>query len=628
MQLESDIAEGQAAAPATVRWCRWTELARVAGEGQKPSETALCWINALWEREAPPEEWCGEWLHWERLNARAETSISCVPVGSIAQARLACAELTAFGCSSESMTDTAGISKRLALIEAREGQLPIRAVWLANVSSARLLGGDSLGLARSRDRLLARLGHDGPAIDLDAPTFLRFHGGLDGDRYRAVREWLFHVRDPIQKWIGKMATGQRLEFAGLDPDPRATGAYADAMLAWGLSRVGERGKAQELLERSGAILRRTAGPGADPLVHRELWERFRERIESAQLGRTTRQDSSFSTPLLDYRAEYSRTKLPAHSTILAPANALLPFGELELADFLGSDPLGERMRSFRKRPTADAARELWRGAKLDPTAETLPRTAVILAENLSELDEATALEIVAALPRAIDLLPESLRRTAPGDGDRRPAILRWSRRGLDSALRLILKFNGSDSLETLSTALLESHRNGDGIWPALLPSHSGEIYAAFRKLGRTDLMKTWLVELGEHPAGLFALGREDRAWAMLDSAREELFVRGINDVRDRTKAAFAYVEALALAPPRLALGRLEELFQRLDRISTDGATAQYYALKPLELIDRAIAAVVTDEFGLGPKVRRWLDDDEFLIRQRIGRDALAAMTGA
>ena len=67
--------------------------------------------------------------------------------------------------------------------------------------------------------------------------------------------------------------------------------------------------------------------------------------------------------------------------------------------------------------------------------------------------------------------------------------------------------------------LLKSLRNGDGIWPALLPSHLGPIYAAFRKLGRTDLMKTWLAELGDHPAGLFALGREDRAWAMLDVSR-------------------------------------------------------------------------------------------------------------
>jgi hypothetical protein len=29
---------------------------------------------------------------------------------------------------------------------------------------------------------------------------------------------------------------------------------------------------------------------------------------------------------------------------------------------------------------------------------------------------------------------------------------------------------------------------------------------------------------------------------------------------------------------------------------------------------------VTDDFSLGPAVRGWLDDDEFLIRRRIHRD--------
>ena len=61
------------------------------------------------------------------------------------------------------------------------------------------------------------------------------------------------------------------------------------------------------------------------------------------------------------------------------------------------------------------------------------------------------------------------------------------------------------------------------------------------------------------------------------------------------------------------------------RVTTAGATARYFALTPLELLDRAVSAVVTDEFNLGPAVRRWLDDDEFLIRRRIARDLDAAL---
>jgi hypothetical protein len=48
-------------------------------------------------------------------------------------------------------------------------------------------------------------------------------------------------------------------------------------------------------------------------------------------------------------------------------------------------------------------------------------------------------------------------------------------------------------------------------------------------------------------------------------------------------------------------------------------------LHPLRLIDTVVRAVVTDEFTLGPAVRSWLDEDEFLIRQRIHHDMRASL---
>ena len=102
-------------------------------------------------------------------------------------------------------------------------------------------------------------------------------------------------------------------------------------------------------------------------------------------------------------------------------------------------------------------------------------------------------------------------------------------------------------------------------------------------------------------------------------------MKSIGDDRERTSVAIAYATALAHAPPRIALGRLEELFLRLDMVSTAGATNRYYTLKPLHLIDTVIRAVVSDDFSLGPGVRGWLDDDEFLIRLRVTRELQAAL---
>jgi hypothetical protein len=60
-------------------------------------------------------------------------------------------------------------------------------------------------------------------------------------------------------------------------------------------------------------------------------------------------------------------------------------------------------------------------------------------------------------------------------------------------------------------------------------------------------------------------------------------------------------------------------------VTTHGATNRYFTLKPLELIDTVVRAVVSDDFALGPGVRGWLDDDEYLIRRRITRDLEAAL---
>ncbi|HXD89044.1 MAG TPA: hypothetical protein VN641_21310 [Urbifossiella sp.] len=41
-----------------------------------------------------------------------------------------------------------------------------------------------------------------------------------------------------------------------------------------------------------------------------------------------------------------------------------------------------------------------------------------------------------------------------------------------------------------------------------------------------------------------------------------------------------------------------------------------------------VRSVVTEDFALGPAVRGWLDDDEFLIRRRIHRDMATVLSDA
>ena len=119
--------------------------------------------------------------------------------------------------------------------------------------------------------------------------------------------------------------------------------------------------------------------------------------------------------------------------------------------------------------------------------------------------------------------------------------------------------------------------------------------------------------------GWFVAGDEETGNRVLNAAREALFYAGPTDVQPRTAVALAYAEALGFAPAGIALGRLEELFQRLDRVTVHSSSNCYFTLQPLRLIDTVVRAVVTDEFTLSGGVRAWLDGDEFLIRGRIHR---------
>ena len=75
-------------------------------------------------------------------------------------------------------------------------------------------------------------------------------------------------------------------------------------------------------------------------------------------------------------------------------------------------------------------------------------------------------------------------------------------------------------------------------------------------------------------------------------------------------------------PSETGLARITELFQRMEKhkINNTFTTAQYYSRFHLNLVEDVIRAVVSDDFALGPGGRKWLDDDEYIVRRRIHAD--------
>ncbi|OWK35052.1 hypothetical protein FRUB_09894 [Fimbriiglobus ruber] len=626
----------------------WVELAEVYSAVGYPADAAVCWLNAVWDSDPPPVPWVDNWLRAEAKTARVakggrepEVVFRAAPV---AAARVAAAHLVwAAGQPTQPAETVAHLPRFLALLGEYGAEIPARALWLARIAAARLSDGDALGLARCRDQVFRRLVEKGPGLDLDAPSFLRFRGGIGGDRFVTARDWLARAREPVHRWIARFAHTGRLQWAGIDAETECTTAYADLLFAWGLSKLGDRSRSREMEASAGAVLSRVGGPSADPMVHRVLRAAFADRIAAAQDGRPDRPglplDAAADLLRLDDLGRYAVEKLRAHCRILEPVDLINPYRNRDLGGFLGSDALGERLARVLARPDLapdpGEIRGLLADAAADPTASTLPRVVFVLVETAPRLDPQVSADVLPLVPRAIELTPEWV-RVAVQTTDPAAVTKRFGARMMTAACHVAVLAHLPDSFRRAADAVLIACDTPGSSSVRAVEQVAGPFFRCLRRLGLHSHASELLGRLdeGNSPGprelglavGWFAAGNEDAGNRTLNAARDRLFVSGVPDDRERTALALAYAVATGHAPPRIALGRLEELFLRLDIISAHGATNRYFTLKPLELIDTVIRAVVSDDFCLGPGVRGWLDDDEFLIRRRVTRD-LAAVLG-
>jgi hypothetical protein len=276
----------------------------------------------------------------------------------------------------------------------------------------------------------------------------------------------------------------------------------------------------------------------------------------------------------------------------------------------------------------------------EPSPGTVPRVALTLLDLAPHLEESLIPGVLALLPPALDWMEAAVHAGPWPEDERGDRVPRYLARLLEAGFAAAAWFGQWSAVAPTVGYLSRRVAAGQHDLRRALELAAGSVFRSLRKLGfRAEaeaLLRATDPGHGAAPGdrfppsrlglavGWFAVGDEDAGNRILNEARERLFLAGSDD-RERTEMAIAYAEALGFAPPGIALGRLEEIFQRLDRVIVKGSTNRYFTLKPLELIDAVVRSVVTDDFALGPAVRGWLDDDEFLIRRRIHRDLSAVL---
>jgi hypothetical protein len=688
------------------RQALWPEMAALNARLDSADDAGVCWMNALWAggeaRTAPA-------LAWFRAEAQAvpmrneagwpkghtwATAAALAPRGaavdgasldlllklaepSPADARALAAYVFWAGCRKE---PPEGLVTRLGQIahflETHDRLIPVRAVWLASLGLHRLAGGDALGLARARDRLLERLFRGGLRPEQDLASFLRFSGPAGNQRLRAVRQWLAELAEKAQRWAETTSRDTSI-YAPKKGHQSKTPGYVDLTFAFGMARLGEIDASNRFLERARASL---AGSGP---ATQFLFDAYCYRIQQAQQAQPPKgplpaeQSQILKGIYEEYHKNsganrdgerhtnsgirrdgtevwYTIDKLRSESAILEPDQRLEPYRQ--------THPAGnERERTILELPDVIDAAEVVatvRGllqsipANEDPFEDRVRVLRAALNQS-PRVGEEFALEMLALAPAAFDALPPPVHKA---DFERRA-------RFLERALYAAARFDQTASIQQIVARfarLLDPTPTAEALGE-LVPVVSQSL-RSLRKFGMTREMDDLLQRMaqavlkGHGPASLTAevavaqpeilqallylaggwyyLGKQGDADSVVELARTVLLTPppqvppsqlalGGHKPLKRVALACAYASALSQAPVDVAQRRFEELFEHLKAVDAWTTAGAEYSVYPLKIIEAVTLAIVSDDFTVGPAVRRWLDEDEHLVRRRIHQDVRA-----
>ena len=550
-----------------------------------------------------------------------------------------------------------------AYLEKHERTLPIRAVWLAGHRLSQLAGADVLGLARLRDRLLERLLEEGLSPERDLPGFLRFAGLRDSERLRVVRDKALDLHQAVRRWTANVPVNL---------------PFVDLYFAFVLAKLGEATPARRLLDDARRVMDVPPPAGwADPrqldafvraLAWNALYKAFHYRVEEALAGR---QHGGPSPPeVLDafeellnkgkagpsnnpfLRADYVVTRLREQSHLLEPQERLDPYSHFTK----DGDALRKEVAQVQalRDPArfAERVRRLYRdgvpGIPLKDAQFFLLHRVLPLSTRAGE---AFTVELLRLVPAALATGTVGPPGQEPADFPRQQGQL------LERALFLAAHFDRGDLVQQLVGLFVEMvrTRKDDDARYRLVNVVAGQCLRSLRKLGLRDEIdrllgqvqglilkgqsvaelrrrhaaqpEAWgnvLQSLTNLAAGWMSFGLLDQAAPVLDEARAELLAPSGSrlDAKFYVPLCRAYVAALGQGPSEVGFLRIAELFQKMDprKITNTSTTASIYSRLHLNIAEDVVLAVLSDEFTLGAAGRRWLDDDEYLVRRRIHVD--------
>jgi hypothetical protein len=652
-ELENEFLAVQGPLDAPERQGLWPQLAQYNALDGRELEAAICWTNAFWELPEVPAEGAFAWLKSEDKAARKLPSMDQFDAAMAdrdqsPQAVRTFVARVVHTCRQSPVPE--GFLKRLPKIreylDRHEGVLGVRAAWLAWWHIARVGGQtDVLALARVRDRLLQRLLSEGLNKERDLPYFLRTAGEKNNDRMRMVRDRALKVHKLVEKW-----------HAG--EDVKVNKPYVDLMFAFGLAKLGEVTAARDLTESARVKLLEPVGPKGKPdPAHEFLWKAFAWRIENAIQGKPhtgplpdemlSRLESIDDGRNNQASKRYVVERMMQSYWILEPHERVEAYARWRKFQ-------SELQNTLQNLPNIKDPNQLQATIRKTLKDCRSPEDRLLAYAELMAVAPRTGEEFAADLIRQSITVLEATRKVA-GPPEHLATLAEFHRKLLERSLFLAAHYDRPELAQALFEQFLDLARSRrEDARYQIISEVARECLRSLRKLGLKDEINdflrhaTELVVQGKSltqlrdsarnrwPEMLMSLlaltegwlffGVANEATPVLDEARRTIFENSNAPKNQQmtlhllTRLVQAYISALGQGPVDEALDRIQELFVKLQKIPIGFTTASHFSRLHLNIVEEVIRSLISDNIAMGDQARRWLDDDEFLVRRRIHGD--------
>lgn len=583
----------------------WRTMAELHTQIGNLRDAPLCWTRVLWE--ASDDDFASVASLWLAAEAKLAKALGKHSV-STKQLRLAIATWVD-AAATEKKLDSKLRARIQTLLEEQSSNLDVRSIWLARTAMARSSGGDRLLLARERDSLLRRL-RNGLSIEKDVPTFLRFAGGSGADTV-AVQQ----LRNNLEA-LWEHYQGCNRKRSVVEAPEEKTGALVGLEFAFGFATLGMLDRARSLRD---ACLKSLST--SDEIEH-FLARAYSARVDQALDGlpRATPLPPTIAATLnaLPKLDRYKVDRLRSVSTILEPQERLDPMQAFQR----GGDSRGEEFSGLRG---------------LDDPQELVLAIGPILdkaeAKSTSDEDRARLLDGVMdffpSLTEA-DAVP-ALRRVLVSAATAAPA-----RRALllEEAMSLTGFFGRDEMTRDIASDLGSLVNELPADDAVRLASEFGSCLRGMRRVGLGEQASVLLerlseLSIGETPeriearlhvaAGQAYVGDFEHARIALQSTQAALADLKLTS-KDRLRLGRALAIAWSHAPREEATVGLLGLAGQLTLITDSFNTNSHFCLSVVSFMDAMVLALANGELAMGDLGRRWLDEDEYLIRRRIHKD--------